>query len=427
MTQLEDESLHEELKIFMTDVLAILDNHSFRRPSLTETELNSAPQRDLSAKIKEYENHISKLTAENEEKAQKVSYLEKRCENYQTENSKLRDEITQLTLYMSDSKDEYMQQMRDREHHLKSNFETERINFENTIVNLRSQNLELKDSVSQMKIQLDHAESKVKEQTIALSKISEDHIPKIQYDQLLAEKIELDKKALQQENTLLTEASQMEAYKQQIQKQRADFENLNQEYNLRVAEVEEMRSQLRRQEQIVRETLEKSESRIHPEQMSFSYKFPQIEESNLNALAFNQGYGADMNHELMVKFETLQNKFEEHRLQSQREAEELKHRNAELQHELLKTRSQAQIVLNDQQLSHRSLRDISTKDFSIIKKTTDISDELVEKIVRMEQQNKKLKTDVKVLNQMISRNSEANYQQLSLVFSILMAYVDLSN
>jgi len=427
MAELKDETLNEELKIFMNDLVVILDNHSFRRLSLSENDLLSTPQRDFSVKFKEYENQITKLSVDIEEKTQKVSYLERRCENYQSENSKLRDEIARLTVYMSDSKDEYSQHIRDREQHLKSVFDSERSDFENMITNLRSQNAELKESIIDLKMQLHHAEVKIKEQLVAITKISESHVPKTQFDKILSEKVELDKIVLQQENTLLTEASQMDAYKQQIQKQRADFEILNQEYNLRVAELEEMRSQLRKQEQVARETLERSESRIHPEQMSFSYKFPQIEESNLNALAFNQGYGADMNHELMIKLETLQNKFEEHRLQSQKETEELKRHNAELQQELLKTRSHAQLVANDHQLSQRSVRDISTKDFSIIKKTTDISDELVEKIVRMEQQNKKLKIDVKVLNQMLSRNCEVNYQQMSTLFNAFMAYANQTN
>jgi hypothetical protein len=417
---MDDEETTELLKAFINELLAIVDRTSIRRSSLSESELGSN-QKDFTHKFKEYEGQITKLSDALNDQTKKTEYLEEKCDGYFNENSRLKDEIARITIFLSESKDEYFQQVREKEIQLKSRFESEREELENLINSLKLQKNELMDSIMDVKSQLELSQIKIKEQAQVISKVGDEYIKKDQYEALLREKNQIDKKVLQLENSVITESSQRETYKNQLSILRQNIEESHKEQTNLRAEIDELHLKLKHQIVITKETIEKSELRAGQDQMNFSYKFPQVEESQLNSLAFGI-HKPDQNQELMIKFEQLQNKFEEHRLQSQKETETLKKQNRDLQNELFKSKSQNMMISEERNIIQKSIRDIGSKDFSSIKKSADISDELIEKIVRMEQLNKKLKNELKVMNHFISRGTEANYQQLCLIYTAAIAY-----
>jgi hypothetical protein len=153
----------------------------------------------------------------------------------------------------------------------------------------------------------------------------------------------LDKRILQLENSVITESSQSETYKNQVARLRANLEESHKEQNVLRAEIEELHLKLKQQIFITKENIEKSELKGAQDQINLSYKFAHVDESLLNSLSFGSR-NQDLNQELMIKFEQLQSKFEEHRLQSQKETEILKNQNRDLQNELFKSRSQNLLI-----------------------------------------------------------------------------------
>ena len=383
-------------------------------------EKKKSPELDFSRKLQEYEQIIAVLHSELKDSKFLCSNLESKVGSLKQLNSALEERVGELERQASENHDEANRSFIIREQSSREQFVQERIELEQKNQKLERQlGRETEDRIS-FQAKLHQAEEQLAIANDQLRKLSETHVPKAVLKKLEDEKVELETRVSTLENTAYAEISERTGLQEQIArlKERHDSQREFAEQSHR-REIEELRRQLEDSRR-ANEDLEKKVREVaaagpsdagrdaRPRESPTPMIFPTIlRASELPAT----------NAQMLAQFDDFHAKFDELRQRYDQENELLKNTIKSLKEEVTILRRQ-----HDNSNTLKSMTGLSSRDLSQLKKNDTMADEVIDKLVKMENANKLLKYDNKRLREQLEVVDAKRTEQLNSLYSSIVEF-----
>jgi len=382
-----------------------------------------------------YEDQIGSLTTEVTDKQSKLKEASQKVESLTSENAELKKEVNRLNVYLTEIKDEQTLLLREKEQNLKKTFDSQKRDLSINLENLQKQTAELKDQNAENLQTIARLTLKIKDCEDTINTIPIVYVLKAKYDELNQEKSKLEQKVLELENTIYAQKSENEALRAQTNNLKQNLERtMFEKENKYKSEIDDLTDQLKKKCRTLEEyEVDKKDingkglrrqstgkfDEFYNDNMKFSYRFLNIDESMFTKDLNNHTQDTQFNQNLLEKFEYLQQMFEKHRIESSTENSVLNNRIKELTYEINKLKMQNKIIVEEKLSLQKSVREFNSREISIVKKNLEMSGELVEKLVKVDQQNKSLRVENKLLKEKVIKMTMTHGQQMDMLYSMV--------
>lgn len=367
---------------------------------------------DFSRKFQEYEHTIQVLTSELRDARAAADLSAARSARLGANCEALEERLAEIERRASEARDEaelgFFEREKNKEEHWKAlqrNWESRRAELENSLA-------QEKDEVALLTQRLRDADTQLHEAENKLAKLEGTRVDRLIFERVDAERATLERKVAELENSAMTTESQRRATEESFLrvKERLEAEKRKSEADYE-AKVQNLTQKLEAAERKARAKEVAAEGPAEagpwaPAPLDIPSTPREIFRSSISfePRSLNQ---FDHFHD---KLEELRSKFDE-------ENENLKRTVRDLKEEL------SLLKLNSNpQTSIRSLASLSMKDLSASKKSEKLSDEFVEKMVKLEHSNKLLKYDNRSLREKLQASEERRIQELATLYDAVVGY-----
>ncbi len=384
-------------------------------------------------RFKIYEDQIGSLTSELTDKHGKLKEFSQRVESLTSENTELKKEVNRLNVYLTEIKDEQTLLLREKEQNLKQTFDSHKRDLSIAAENLQKQVTEFKDQNAEYKQTIARLTLVIQERENIISTIPIEYVLKKKYEDLNQEKSKIEQKVLELENTIYAQKSENEALRAQNANLKQNLEKaMFEKENKYKSQIDDLTDQLKKKCKTMEEyEVERKEvngkvlrrqstskfDEFYNDNMKFSYRFLNIDESMFTRDLNNNTQDTNVNQNLLEKFEYLQQMFEKHRIESSKETTTLNNRIKELTHEINKLKTQNRLISEERVTIQKSAREFNSREISVSKKSSEMSTEMVEKLVRVDQQNKALRVENRMLKERIVKITGVHIQELNTLYA----------
>ena len=336
---------------------------------------------------------------------------------YEYQNKMMKVRIEELEKKLILMQDNQAREFEIMERNAKMRFDEAEEKMKLTIKSLRHE-IETLENKNMMLLQVaNDANEDVERQRTTSRNLKDETVPRILFEKLQDEKLDLEQRLIEKDNSMHVELSEATTLKEQLTRQKKKYEQQlleremkykceineltkrNGEISIRLEEAEKLGLSV-----IPRKKTNTSPSRIDPD-----------DESMMNFLTQNTE-----NKQMLQRFDNFQSVIDGLKTGFYTENEKLRGKITQLNEELglLKSKN-----FNDQSFN-KSMNVLNSRDISQAKKGEDISGDFVEKLVKLEQSNKMLKRENKMLMSKIEKDICFHRYQLDLIMSTVMSYHD---
>jgi len=437
INSISNEEEANTVKEFVDELIHLLNKPNLQ-DSFAEHTHRSSTLTEFRQRFKIYEDQISLLTTEVSEKQSKLKEASQKVEGLTSENSELKKEVNRLNVYLTEIKDEQTLMLREKEQNLKKTFDSQKRDLNVILEGLQKQVAELKDQNSEYLQAIAQLTLKVKDCEDTINTIPNTYVLKAKYEELNQEKSKLEKKVLELENTIYAQTSENESLRAQTATLRNNLERAMFEKEHRYkSEIDDLTDQLKKKCKTLEEyEVDKKDingkglrrqssskfDEFYNDNMKFSYRFLNIDESAFTKDLNNHTQDTQLNQNLLEKFEYLQQMFEKHRIESTKENSTLNNRIKELTYEINKLKTQNKMIAEEKLSLQKSVREFNSREISVVKKNPEMSGEFVEKLVRVDQQNKTLRVENKLLKEKVLKMTTTHGQETDLLYSAVYSH-----
>ena len=424
LTQSEEEYIHlfeaishlkqnhqDIVKEFLGEVVKMVDNPVLQQSILIPT----SSIKEFEDKFNEYDDKMDALKDLLKEKDNKINDTQKNLEEYIEKNNNLHEEVERLTIAIRDLSDQNNMLIENEREELTNN-------YENKLKALLIKNEELESANSTLENQLKNVLEDISALEVENTRLSEslsEYVPKQIFNSLKLEKQTLEKKLIELENTCATDSSTSEALKQTIEKLKLDHQSnielLEKRYQNQINSFEEhikfYKEKYNNDNDMtlhVPKTHTFLSNTVHSDVNISEDRYLNMENSNVE---FDKSHGT-INNNMIEKFEVLQRRFENLRDQHAKDSENWQTKVDNLKKEL------AHYKKNEKSELSKSIKESSNS-----KRRPDFSDELIEKMLVLEKENRKIRFENETLQDRLINTTGKMNEHMEILQSVISAYL----
>lgn len=382
-------------------------------------------------KFAEYEEDIVRLKMNLNESRNETDKQKLRNQQLVSENRQLRNELQVLTTALSEATEKVTQKLglefKQREEELLKDLEKMQKRFDEQSFELRTHREKL--------LHIKEKKKKLKEENTSnrerLKSVKQNFVPKDEYERKVQEGLDLERKLMQLENSLIADTSETRSIQMRNQRLKSEKKQLADKFEKEVSELE---MKLEETTSRLDEYERNSDNRSYTTSVNGRDKLKQPKldwkaksgidnfATNLEGSDFSEGnmLKAEMNG----KYESMLRQFEELKMLSSTENKQLRDKVLEMNSEMQKLKRENRAGSQLLQRSKSIVEQRST--VSDLRKNQEVSGELLNKICDLEKREKQVKIENKYLHESIIRNLAAYKSQLDVLYTVLGSYMKYS-
>ena len=435
-------SVHSDLvKDFFMEIIGVVNKPNLQESLIEQPIANNASIQEFEGKLNEYEVTITNLQTQLSESKKNNDKKNKMIEELKNQNTLLENELQKQEILLNSMNKDTTNELEEQIESLTANYNKRIQNINNKLTASNS----YKDMLERQLKQLIEENKKIEKETSikikSLRTLPVSHVSKEVYESLRNEKNELERRLMDLENSFATELSDKDHLKDQINKlkrelesrlteQKKTFDGVISDLNDKLVDKQKkLETALSQRTNIQSSTLQKSakydEYDTSNTDQAFLMSTFKFQNSEFNANDLNNKPPCITNSEVIERFDVLQRKFEEMRLNSKKENEELKIKIKSLTEELMSAKSKNNSLHTNRSNAYTSMRDLGSREMNKSKKKSLISEELVDKMMGIEKENRKLKFTNSMLQEKLIKNTGRFNEQLDILQSVVSAYVSI--
>lgn len=426
------------LKDWFIEIINFVNKPELEESFVEQSTYNNPSIQEFEGKLNEYELTITNLQDRVSDLQNKQEKKDKVIEDITKRNEFLEEEIMKQEILLRSIGNNQTNQFENKIEELTNNFD-KRIKLLNE--KLTESESYRKMQESQLRNLMEENKQIEKEKRIQIKSLKQlpvSHISRDVYEKLRNEKNEIEQRLLELETTLATEISEKDSlqflnnklktdHQKALNKQQTEFEETISDLKAKIVDLQKQSN--KRQRTATMNSTQNSAKQDGIDTMTSSQQQNQFLEStfgqftsDLNSIDDPRDNNYATNFQVLERFDMLQERFEELREKSKKENESLKYKIKTLTEELMSVKSKNNNLSTNRSNAYASLKDLGSQELAYSKRKSRISEELMDKIMLIEKENKKLKFTNNMLQERLIKNTGRFNEQLDILHSVITAY-----